>query len=586
MKPKSYLCGASLGVLLGACQPAGETPAPEAGSATVDPADRVLRNGAIYTVNDAQPWADAVAIADGRFVAVGSDAEIDEFVGEGTEVTDLQGRMAMPGMFDIHIHPVDGAMAALYDCSFPFTYTVEEILEHVAGCAAETEAGEWIRGGQWAVGLATLDQSIDAKLLDTVSPDNPVFLMDSTVHNAWVNSLALERLNIGPDTPNPPGGSIVRDSEGMPIGVLIDDAAYNAISTLPDYSPEQYEEALAWIVEMLNRYGVTGFKDAIAEAGALRAYSALDRSGRLNTRVAASLIWKRAWIQGHEDHLLNIEQRDVYRSERVNPDFIKIFLDGIAPSRTAYMLEPYLPHDAFPADFRGEPLHDSATLAEDVTNFDAQGLTVKMHAVGDGALRQGLDAIEAARAANGPSGLRHEISHAGIMHADDIGRFGELGAIPELAPILWYPVPGVVEAQTAAIGRERAEFSFPIRSLVESGSEPAFGSDWPAVVPTPNPWPGVEALLTRQDPYLEDPQETKWAEQAVDLETALEIVTINGARALKVADIAGSIEVGKSADLIVLDRNLFEIPASEIADTQVLATIFEGNTVYEFSPEP
>ena len=557
----------------------------EAGSPPMAVADRVLRNGAIYTVNDAQPWVEAVAIADGRFVAVGSDEEIGEFIGEGTEVTDLRGRMAMPGMFDIHIHPVDGAMAALYDCSFPFTYTVEEILGHVAGCAAGAESGEWIRGGQWAVGLATLDQSIDAELLDTVAPDNPVFLMDSTVHNAWVNSLALERLGIGPDTPDPAGGSIVRDGEGMPIGILIDDAAYNGISTLPDYSPEQYEEALAWIVALLNRYGVTGFKDAIAEAGALRAYNALDQSGRLNARVAASLIWKRAWIQGHEDHLLNIEQRDAYRSERVNPDFIKIFLDGIAPSRTAYLLEPYLPHEAYPTDFRGEPLHDSATLAEDVTNFDAQGLTVKMHAVGDGALRQGLDAIEAARAANGPSGLRHEISHAGIMHADDIDRFGELGAIPELAPILWYPVPGVVEAQTAAIGRERAEFSFPIRSLVESGAEPAFGSDWPAVVPTPNPWPGVEALLTRQDPYLEDPQETKWPEQAVDLETALKIVTINGARALKVEDVAGSIEVGKSADLIVLDRNLFEIPASDIADTQVLTTIFEGRAVHDVASD-
>lgn len=572
-------------VLLGACRPAGEAPPPGQGTTPVDPADRVLRNGAIYTVNGAQPWAEAVAIADGRFVAVGTNDEMNALVGQDTEVTDLQGRMAMPGMFDIHIHPVDGAMAALYDCSFPFTSTVEEILEHVAGCVSEAESGEWVRGGQWAVGLATLDQSIDAELLDTVAPDNPVFLMDSTVHNAWVNSLALQRLDIGPDTTDPPGGAIVRDSEGMPIGILIDDAAYNAISTLPDYSPEQYEEALAWIVAMLNRYGVTGFKDAIAEAGALRAYNALDQSGRLTARVAASLIWKRAWIQSHEDHLLNIEQRDSYRSERVNPDFIKIFLDGIAPSRTAYMLEPYLPHDAFPAGFRGEPLHDSATLAEDVINFDAQGLTVKMHAVGDGALRQGLDAIEAARAANGPSGLRHEISHAGLMHADDVGRFAELNAIPELAPILWYPVPGVVEAQTATIGRERAVFSFPIRSLVESGAAPAFGSDWPAVVPTPNPWPGIEALLTRQDPNLEDPQEAKWPEQAVDLETALEIVTINGARALKVADIAGSIEVGKSADLIVLDRNLFEIPATDIADTQVLTTILEGSTIYEASME-
>ena len=161
----------------------------------------------------------------------------------------------------------------------------------------------------------------------------------------------------------------------------------------------------------------------------------------------------------------------------------------------------------------------------------------------------------------------------------------ELGAVPELAPILWYPVPGLVEAQTAAIGRDRAEFSFPIRSLVESGAEPAYGSDWPAVVPTPNPWPGVEALLTRQNPYLEDPQEYKWAEQAVDLETALEIMTINGAKALKVEDVAGSIEVGKSADLIVLDQNVFEIPVRSIADTQVLTTIFEGRTVHDSSPQ-
>ena len=585
MRPILSLCGVSLTALLGACQPADEAPPPEAGSAPFDPADRVLRNGAIYTVNDAQPWAEAVAIAGGRFVAVGTNDEIDEFAGDDTEVTDLQGRMAMPGIFDIHIHPVDGSMAALYDCSFPFTSTVEQMLERVAGCVAETEAGEWIRGGQWAVGLATLDQSISAELLDTVAPNNPVFLMDSTVHNAWVNTLALERLDIGPDTPDPPGGSIVRDSIGIPNGILIDDAAYNAISTLPDYSQEQYEEALAWTVVLLNGYGVTGFKDAIAEAGSLGAYNALDRSGRLSARVAASLIWKRSWIQSHEEHLLNIEQRDAFRSEHVNPDFIKIFLDGIAPSRTAYMLEPYQPHEAFPPDHRGEPLHDSATLAEDVTSFDAQGLTVKMHAIGDAALRQGLDAIEAAREANGPSGLRHEISHAGLMHADDIGRFAQLGAVPELAPILWYPVPGLVEAQTAAIGRERADFSFPIRSLVESGAQPAYGSDWPAVVPTPNPWPGVEALLTRQDPYLDDPQEYKWAEQAVDLETALEIVTINGARALKVEDVAGSIEVGKSADLIVLDRNLFETPASDIADTRVFTTFFEGRTVYEASQE-
>lgn len=573
---KKTVYASLLSTLIVGCQPAIEPP--------LEPADRVLRNGMIYTVNEAQPQAEAVAIRDGRFVAVGSNDEVSRYIGEQTQVTDLEGLMAMPGIFDIHIHPTDGAMAELYDCSFPFTSTIDAILARVAECVAETRPGEWIRGGQWGVALATLDQSINAALLDTVAPDNPIYLIDSTVHNAWVNSIALDRLGIDDNTPDPPGGAIMRNGNGHATGILVDDAAYNAMSVLPDYTREQYETALAWTIALLNRFGVTGFKDAIAEAGALAAYSELDRSGRLNARVAASLIWKRSWQQSEEQHRLNIEQRDSYRTERVDPDFIKIFLDGIPPSRTAYMLEPYEPGEGFEAGFRGLPLHDSETLAEDVTNFDAQGLTIKMHAVGDAALRQGLDAIEAARAENGPSGLRHEISHAGIMHADDIRRFAELDAVPELAPIIWYPVPGLVEAQVAAIGSERAEHSFPIRSLVESGAEPAYGSDWPAVVPAPNPWPGIEAMITRRDPYAPDPQEAKWEEQAVDLETALRIFTINGAKALKLAGVAGSIEVGKSADLIVLDQNLFEIPVTDIADTQVLMTVLEGQPVYQALP--
>jgi predicted amidohydrolase YtcJ len=561
---------ASLLPALAACQPQAPTP---------DAAERVLMNGAIYTINEAQPRAEAVAISDGRFIAVGSNDEIGAFISDRTEVTDLEGRMAMPGMFDIHIHPTDGAMAQLYDCSFPFTSTVEQILDIVAACVADAEPGEWIRGGQWGVELATLNDSINASMLDPIAPNNPVFLIDSTVHNAWVNTAALERLGIDDDTPDPAGGSIVRDDAGVATGILIDDGAYNAMAQLPDYTAEQYETALEWTANRLNQYGVTGFKDAIAEAGSLAAYRELDQSGRLNARVAASLIWKRAWQQSEEDHRKNIEQREQYRTDRVNPDFIKIFLDGIPPSGTAYMIEPYETSGGFAHGHRGIPLHDSETLAEDVTRFDALGLTVKMHAVGDAALRQGLDAIEAARSANGPSGLRHEISHAGIMHADDIPRFAQLDAVPELAPILWYPIPGLAEAQRAAIGPERADDSFPIRSLIASGAEPAYGSDWPAVVPTPNPWPGVEAMITRRDPYADEPGEAKWAEQAIGLEATLRVFTINGAKALKLDDIAGSIEVGKSADLIVLNQNLFEIPATDIADTIVLETILEGQTV-------
>lgn len=560
--------------LICACQPVDEV--------ETEFADQVLLNGAIYTVDAENSWAYAVAIVDGKFTGVGSDAEIRQFIGPETREIDLQGKMVMPGIIDIHIHPIEGAMAELYDCSFPFTSTVDDMLATVSDCVDETPEGEWIRGGQWPVQLLAADPPIGAELLDSVAPQNPVFLMDSTVHNGWVNSAALERLNIDQETVDPRGGIIFRDSDGIPTGLLADDAAYNAMTILPDYSQEQYEAAVIWTVDLLNSFGITGYKEALSEAGSLNAYSTLDRSGKLSMRVATSLIWKRSWSQGDDQHQQNIEQRDSYRTARVNPDFIKIFLDGIPPTRTAYLLEPYVATAGFDANFRGNPLQDSAALAKDVTAFDAAGLTVKMHAAGDGASRQGLDAIEAARRTNGSSGLRHEISHAGMLHPDDIDRFAELDAIPEMAPILWHPIPGLAEAQISVIGKDRAERTFPIRSLVEAGALPAYGSDWPAVVPTPNPWPGIEAMVTRRNPYPGSPQDAKWEEQAVDLATAIKIFTLNGARALKLESITGSIEVGKSADLIVLDQNIFEIPASDIGSTRVMTTILEGRSVYNF----
>ena len=196
-----------------ACQPAD--------NAMPAPADRVLLNGAIYTVNPASPWAEAVAITSRVITAVGSNAEMRQFIGPDTEELDLAGRMVMPGIIDMHIHPIEGAMASLFDCSFPFTSTIDEMLSHVADCVDKAPTGEWIRGGQWPVQLMTGSQSVDAALLDSVTPDNPVFLIDSTVHNAWVNSLALERLNIDRNTADPSGGAILHDSDGRPSGILV-----------------------------------------------------------------------------------------------------------------------------------------------------------------------------------------------------------------------------------------------------------------------------------------------------------------------------------------------------------------------------
>lgn len=217
-------------------------------------------------------------------------------------------------------------------------------------------------------------------------------------------------------------------------------------------------------------------------------------------------------------------------------------------------------------------------MAEDLIELDGAGLTVKIHATGDRAARVALDAIEAARKANGPSGLRHEISHAEWVHPDDIPRFKVLNAVAEFSPILWYPTP-LKTAMAEAVGEERANRMWPIKSLLEAGAGAIYGSDWPSVVPDPNPWPGLEAMVTRRDPYGKAPG-ALWREQAIDLAAAVRIFTINGASAAKHEDATGSLEVGKSADFIIIDRNIFAAPVEDISETQTLLTVVGGKEVY------
>ena len=296
-------------------------------------------------------------------------------------------------------------------------------------------------------------------------------------------------------------------------------------------------------------------------------------------KVKASLGWKMSWIDSAEQERKNIEQRADFRTDRLDPNFIKIMLDGTPPTRTAGMLEPYVADEAHGADFLGELIHAPEQLAEDLIYLDGLGLTVKIHATGDRAVRVSLDAFAAARAANGDSGLLHEVSHAELIHPDDRPRFKALNVIAELCPILWYPTP-LVEWMATVIGEDRANQFWPIKSMQELGAHQIYGSDWPSVVPDPNPWPGIEAMVTRRDPYGVRPG-ALWPEQAIDLATALRIFTINGAVAGKQAERTGSIEVGKAADFIVLDRNLFAIPVEDIGDTQVLLTVLDGVPVYQ-----
>ncbi len=438
---------------------------PEPGDAAVY-ADQVYTNARVYTVDEANPWAEAVAVRDGIIMAVGSNAEIGALSGEGTESIDLEGRMLMPGIHDMHNHATDAGIREKFECSFPLT-TMEEALAVVAECAANTPPGEWISGGQWADVLFTTDRS-PKDILDEVSADHPIFLMDSTVHNAWVNSAALERFGIDADTPDPDGGVIKRDlTSGVATGILYDNAAYYYRKQLPVYTREQLVEALTWSLGELIQFGITSFKEAIVTEATLKAYRAIDQARGLPARVKASLTWKSEWADSHQQEIDLIATRHEYSSEMLNTDFAKIMLDGIPHTYTAALLEPYMPSEEHGDDYRGQMMLDYDELIEDVVELDRLGMTVKIHATGDRSVRSALDAFQAAREANGDSGLVHEVSHAEMIHVDDLPRFSELNVAAEMCPIMWYPLPGL--DMTVMVGEERTR-QWAIRSLVDSGA--------------------------------------------------------------------------------------------------------------------
>lgn len=553
-------------IALAACDAANEASRPVS-------ADAVYTNARIYKVDAVNSWASAMAVGNGKIIAVGSDEDIAAHIGEDTLVNDMAGRMMMPGIHDTHIHPYDGGIGKTVQCSF-LTAVLDEALKALQDCLADIPEGQWLRGGQWNDGLFIGTTKAPKHILDEIAPNHPVFLMDWSVHNAWLNSSALELLGIDDETPDPSGGVIVRDLQtGEATGILLDNAAYGPRRSLPAYSLQQRSDALAWSIKQIMSYGITTFKAALVTTENMEAYADLQAKGAIPFNIKTSLSWKSAWANSHEDELALIDARADFVSDRIDTDFAKIMLDGIPPTYTAAMLEPYLPSEAFGDRWRGKLMFEPEQLGADLIELDSRGLTVKIHATGDRSARAALDAIEVARMKNGDSGLIHEVSHAELIHPDDIPRFVELNVAAEMCPILWHPIPGL--DWEAWLGPERKVW--PVRNLVESGALVVYGSDWP-VVATPNPWPGIESMVTRADPSgVSDA--TLWADQSVDLETTIRIFTHNGAIANKVGDTSGSLEVGKDADFILLDRNIFDVPITEVGETKVLLSVVGGNEV-------
>ncbi|WP_343731906.1 amidohydrolase [Duganella sp.] len=550
-------------------------------AAQAAPAELIVRNGSIYTVQGKTAWAEAFAVRDGRYVAVGSNAEIAKLAGPQTRVIDLQSAMAMPGINDVHSHPLDGAYEDLYACNFPPFSTLQQVLARVADCAAKAEPGDWVVGAAWSSTLmGEIATPAALAALDRASGGHPVLLRDETFHNRWANSEAMKRAGISAASADPAGGIIVKDpASGQPTGLFKEFPAFLALERqVPPRTQARQLAAAKAAGATLNAVGITGVQDAFSSEGTLRIWSQVDRGPGLPLHMVASLSTMPSADPAEHTGLALADLRENYRGPNLKPDFAKIFLDGIPPARTAEFLQPYLPDAEHGAHFHGKSNYTRAQLVELLSEFDKRGIPVKLHATGDGSVRLALDAIAEVRKRNGMPGARHQVAHASFIADSDLARFRQLGVTADISPMIWYPT-GIGMATAMAIGRERAAHIFPILDLTRAGALVAGGSDWPAGQPTPNPWMGIEGLVTRRDPAGAIPG-ALWPEQAVDLATALRIYTLNSAEAMGLGAETGSIEVGKSADFIVLDKNLFKIPVTQVHTATVQQTYFRGRQVF------
>jgi predicted amidohydrolase YtcJ len=541
------------------------------GAVTVE-ADLILQRGQIYTPSG---WVEAVAIQDGVLIAVGDQAAVDAFRNDATEIIDLDGATVLPGFHDMHVHPMGAGMAQL-QCQFPQGSTREQIVAAVEACAERRPNGEWISGGQWDASSFGAE-SMDRAVLDRVTPDNPVSLVDISGHSLWVNSSALEVAGITATTPNPPGGIIERDADGRATGVLRESAGGLVRRLIPPTSEEQAMQALSWSLNQMLSFGITSFTDAVVGEMQLEAYATLADQGLLKQRVVACMVGAGGAPNGSQQLPDYVVYRNLYTRDRVSPTCIKLLLDGVpTDGHTAAMLEPYVDTIGDGGRDRGLLMVPSDRLNSLVTRLDAMGFTVKMHAAGDAAVRAGLDAIEAARRANGFSAQLHDVAHNSFVHPDDIRRAAQIAATFEMSPYIWYPNP-ITPDIVKAVGAERMQRWIPLKDAIDAGALVVPGSDW-SVVPSVNPWIAIETLVTRRAPG--GGGEALGEGQRITLEQAIDLFTVNSARQKGKRAELGTIEPGMLADLVVINQNPFDVPITDVHKTRVLTTLVDGEVVY------
>jgi predicted amidohydrolase YtcJ len=545
-------------------------------------ADVVVLHGHIYTVNARQPWAEALAIRHGKIIAVGTEREINAYRGVSTKVIDAKGRLVLPGFTDCHAHFLDGSFT-LEQINLDDATTIAEIVRRVKAYAALHPKDPWVLGRGWTYPVFGTSGLPDKKYLDAVVPHRPVYLESYDGHTWWANSRALAAAHITRETPNPPGGEIVRDpTTGEATGAIKEDAADAVLRrAIPEPSREAKLQAIRAGMQHANQFGVVRMHvpgSVYAHKDDLKSVDVLEelrRRGLLSVRFY--LAYRLDPPEVSDNQLKEILQaRDRYHDDWIAAGSAKFFLDGVIETHTAAMLAPYSNSNV--PSLTGDLLWDAEKYKKFVAELDKNGIQVFTHAIGDRAIRVALDAYEDAAKKNGTKDARHRIEHIEDISAADIPRLGHLGVIASMQPLHAYPNEDTFEAWVPSVGPERAQRAWAWHSIQAAGGVLAFGSDWPIV--TLSPWPGLQNAVTREAADGE-PKGGWIPAERISLAEAIRGYTLNAAFAGHREKSEGSLEAGKLADLIVVSQDVFKVDPSKIGETKVLLTMVGGRVVYE-----
>ncbi|WP_330294699.1 amidohydrolase [Streptomyces sp. NBC_00503] len=549
-------------------------------------ADTVFVGGRVFTGTSATPIDAAVAVAGGRIVAVADAATVRSLADADTEVVDLAGGLLIPGFQDAHVHPAVAGVQML-GCDLSAERTIEGYLAVVADFAKAHPDASWIRGGGWSMDVFPGGTPTRA-MLDAVVPDRPVLLTNRDGHGAWVNTRALEIAGVDAQTPDPADGRIEREADGSPAGTLQEGAVELVAHHVPIATPDEAHAGLLAAQEHLLSLGVTSWQDAMIGAfpgnpDNYDVYRRAAREGSLRARVVGALWWDRE--RGLEQIPDLEERRRTGQVGRFNATSVKIMQDGIAENFTAGMLEPYLDGCGCATGNSGLSFIAPEVLTEAVARLDRAGFQIHFHALGDRAVREVLDALAEAREANGANDNRHHLAHLQVVHPEDIARFATLDAAANIQALWAAHEPQMDELTIPFLGPERARLQYPFGDLQRAGARLVAGSDWS--VSSPNPLWGIHVAVNRSvpdeapnSPDAFEPMPPFFPEQALTLSQALTAYTAGSAWVNHLDEVTGTVEEGKYADLVVLDRDPFAHPPMEIADTRVLRTYIDGELVF------